>query len=722
MFHVKHFILDWGGKVEKTYTYNNYPYEEIAKQIKEKKVKKYKGKRGKGSKKILCEYYNIPCAFDIETTSIVNCEKPYGFMYHWQFDIMVNEKHYVCFGTFWEEYEKLVSNLSNALNLCDKNRLVVYVHNLAFEYQFLRSIHQTSQLFATAKRQPLKWLTQDGLEFRCSYKLSNMSLAKFCENSRNVKHGKIVGVYDYLKIRTPYDKPTIEELEYDYNDVAGLCECIADRLEEDTIATIPMTSTGYIRRDYQRRIATNPKYRDKFLVGALDAETFILATKVFRGGNTASNPIYTKQVLENVFSYDIQSSYPAVMAMSNRFPIGKWHKDDFDIDKVKNKCCMFCLKLENPFVKSDVASPYIDLAHCTHIEHPTVLNGRILDAKSLEIYVTEIDFEIICKQYKFDKIFVKEFQWCNRGMLPRDIREVLMELYTQKTQLKNVVGKEYEYAKSKNRVNASYGMMVTNPLNDMYDDTEESGWTCEKNTDVQGTLDKYYNNASHFLHFTWGVYVTALARMNLQELIDICGKYSFVYCDTDSVKFLSHDKERIEKEIEKINARVRKRAHDVRPVATAYKDGKEYCLGIWDFDNDTEKGYSHFRTFGAKKYAYECFDKDGNYNLHITVAGCKKGASEYIEKIAKEENVRPIDKFCIGLLVPQGISGRSTAWFNDERKKTKITVKGMTFTSTSNIAIGETSYTLGITDTYDKLLQRQKEIAKRQEYILEELE
>ena len=84
--------------------------------------------------------------------------------------------------------------------------------------------------------------------------------------------------------------------------------------------------------------------------------------------------------------------------------------------------------------------------------------------------------------------------------------------------------------------------------------------------------------------------------------------------------------------------------------------------------------------------------------------------------------MKPIEKFAIGLTIPCGISGRSTAWFNDERKKEKIKVNGKTFTSTSNIAIGETSYTLGITDTYEKLLQRQKEIAKRQEYMLEELE
>ena len=592
--------------------------------------------------------------------------------------------------------------------------------NIAYEYQFLRSIHETEQLFATGKREPLKWLISEGIEFRCSYKLSNMSLEKFCENSRGVTHFKLAGTYDYSKIRTPYDKPTKEELEYDYNDVAGLCECIADRLEEDTIATIPMTSTGYVRRDYQREIAKNEKYRETFLKGAIDEETFVLATKVFRGGNTASNPIYTEQILEDVFSYDIQSSYPAVMAMSDRFPIGKWKKGGFSYEKLKNKCCMFCLRLEEPFLKVDVASPYIDLAHCTKTEQPTVLNGRILDAKALEIYVTEIDFEIICKQYKFKKIYVKEFQWCNRGMLPRPIRDVLMKLYTQKTQLKDVEGKEYEYAKAKNRTNSSYGMMVTNPLNDEYNDTEK-GWVKTKNEDIKGTLEKYYDNASHFLHYTWGVYVTALARQRLQELIDIAGKYAFVYCDTDSVKFLKRDKERIEKEIEKINARVMERAHKVRPVATAYKGGKEFCLGIWDFDNDTDKGYSYFRTYGAKKYAYESYDKKGNYSLHITVAGCKKGAADYITRQAKKEGLKPIDMFRKGLVIPCGESGRTTAWFNDERTRRKIKVNGKTFSTTSNIAIAETSYTLGITDTYEKLIARQKEIAKRQEFVLEDV-
>ena len=47
--------------------------------------------------------------------------------------------------------------------------------------------------------------------------------------------------------------------------------------------------------------------------------------------------------------------------------------------------------------------------------------------------------------------------------------------------------------------------------------------------------------------------------------------------------------------------------------------------------------------------------------------------------------------------------GRTTSWYNDV-KRTQITVNGDTFTTASNIAILDTTYTLGVTGTYAQLI------------------
>ena len=74
----------------------------------------------KDNKKI--SYYNIPCAFDIETTSFIQNEEKYGVMYEWTFGI----DDYVVYGRYWQEFIELLTILSEELNLCDKQILVCH--------------------------------------------------------------------------------------------------------------------------------------------------------------------------------------------------------------------------------------------------------------------------------------------------------------------------------------------------------------------------------------------------------------------------------------------------------------------------------------------------------------------------------------------------------------------------------------------------------------------
>ena len=79
-------------------------------------------------------YVNIPAAFDIETSSFyINGEKQ-STMYIWMFGI----DNMVTYGRTWTEFETFIHVLEKVMGLNFDTRLVVYVHNLAYEFQFMR--------------------------------------------------------------------------------------------------------------------------------------------------------------------------------------------------------------------------------------------------------------------------------------------------------------------------------------------------------------------------------------------------------------------------------------------------------------------------------------------------------------------------------------------------------------------------------------------------------
>lgn len=97
------------------------------------------------------KFYNLPCSFDIETTSfyesstgVIYTNKEYknlknqvqgekrAVMYVWQFAICDD----VIYGRTWQEFISFCDRLHNFLDL-ENNYLVVYVHNLSYEFQFM---------------------------------------------------------------------------------------------------------------------------------------------------------------------------------------------------------------------------------------------------------------------------------------------------------------------------------------------------------------------------------------------------------------------------------------------------------------------------------------------------------------------------------------------------------------------------------------------------------
>lgn len=659
--------------IQYAYKWNEFPFHILKKDL----VKSGKHKL----------YQRLPMTFDIETSKIPTDDEGHyqAFMYLWQICLEGN----VIFGRRWEQLQWFMEQVVNAYKLSEGERVVIYVHNLSFEFQFMQDFFRFTDVFAMESRSILTAKT-DHLEFRCSYKLSNMSLAKWIENTPNTLHYKGVGDLDYDTIRTPDTPLTEVEYGYGFNDVKGPYECLMELLKEDNLATIPLTSTGYVRRDCRRAMNKNKNNRKMFLRSRLSLLQYKLLRECFRGGNTAGDRYLTNLILKNVGSYDLSSSYPFQM-IARDYPLGKWNygviRNLETLDEYNKKYCTIArYTFKNIRLRDEKPIPYIPQSKCLALgDDREIYNGRILHADFLTISMTNIDFDIVKEQYEYDEIAVEEFHYSRKGLLPKELRDTIMYYFEKKSKLKGDEEHYYEYMKSKNKLNSIYGMTVTNILNTEieYHDGE---YTEKKMTEeeMQEALDKYYKNHRSFLNYSWGVFVTAYARRELEDGLNIAG-LDTIYCDTDSVKYIGdHDKE-----FEAYNERLNRECLEKGVVNYSEVNSKRYYMGIFD----KEHGYDEFITLGAKKYAFL-----QNGKLGITVSGLskKKGA----EELEKKGGLRRFQRNEVFYN-----SGRTIAQYNSA-KVHEITVDGCTFSTASNLAIVDTTYTLGITDTMLDIIER----------------
>lgn len=628
--------------------------------------------------------------------------RPFAFMYHWQFCL----DDEVVFGRTWEEFQYLLQCLEKNMNLSYTNRLVVWVHQLGFEWQFMRNFIEFEEGFFLDEREPSKILTKGGIEFRCSYILSNMSLSKFCENELGVIHYKLSGDdFDYSKFRLPTTPLSEYEQGYCYNDVRGLCECIKSRLQHDTLGTIPMTSTGYVRRDLRTNVKKNRKNREAFLNSRLDIvdgkpsdHLYTLCREAFRGGDTHANAGRANQVNFNAWGRDIKSSYPTQMVISNHFPFSAFAKMNVStyLNRDNSDVCLL-MKVAFFNIKYDKNSPYycgmpyIALAKCNKYSPRKVIdNGRVIFAEFLEMTLTDIDLEIIKKEYVFDDIRVGEIWASKAAKLSKEIRDTVLYYFTQKTLLDGIESQKYLYSKMKALLNAIYGCMVMkidqttvkwDPVKQIYTD---------ETPELLAALAKYYNSRNSFLSYQQGIFITALSRLQLREMLWTIGRDA-IYCDTDSIKGVGdHDKD-----FEDMNKIRRKLAEDNGAFALDSKGNPVY-LGIWENETASKeeggKGlYTEFKTLGAKKYVYS---QDGK--IKSTIAGVSKAAG------AQYFTENGVDGLKPDAVITE--SGHLTAYYNDDKDIYKLTIDHHTFTTSSNVALVNNTYKIGVTDEYFDLL------------------
>lgn len=496
------------------------------------KVKRRKGSRNKKN------YIDLVCAFDIETTRIKEIEQ--SVMYIWQFQ--VDEKVTVI-GRTWREFDYFMRAIASDLE--DMDYIVVYVHNLSFEFQFLSGIYPFSndEVFALDKRKVCKCEMYEHFEFRCSYIQTNMSLDMFTEKM-NVKHKKLSGDLDYNVERYSYTELTETELAYCINDVQGLVEAIKTEMKNDgdTLYTIPLTSTGYVRRDVKNALTGN-----RWIIGIQpDFETYQVAREAFRGGNSHANRFYAGWILEGVHSADRSSSYPGVQC-NRAYPVTRFHKISkpvpdasqiIDMMQRREKAILMRVSFRGVSLNDySWGCPYLAKDKCRTVINGVFDNGRVLSADYLETSITDVDLRIIVEEYHIVEIVPIEVFTARYGKLPAAMLDIINEYYRKKTELKDVDGQEYLYMKSKNKLNSIYGMTAQDPVKEsiLYEDEE---FIIDTSKSKKELLEDFMKRA--FIPYTWGVWCTAWARYELERgmriVMDQGG--TFIYCDTDSIKYL----------------------------------------------------------------------------------------------------------------------------------------------------------------------------------------
>ena len=683
------------------------------------------------------EYINLPCGFDIETTSFLDHGEKRGVMYHWQFGL-VNK---VTSGRTWKELKTFLNILHKIFNTeFNVRHLVVYVHNLPFEFQWMRHWFDWEKVFFIDERKILYGVTSEGIEFRCSYKLSNKSLAETAKDTVKYPIRKMTGDLDYSLTRTPLTPLTDEELKYCENDIRVILQYIQEKIEYDgDITKIPLTNTGYVR-NYCRSESFKSYKTYKKLMKELrieSADDYYLMKSCFQGGFTHASAIKVHRVFKNVASLDFASSYPYVM-LSELFPMSVLHKPDIskefsslepeEVEEaleekyLEQKCCLMEVKFYN-FVETVGYDHPLSESKCVPGESKGMVidNGRVVQAEYVTTFITEQDWFTYKAFYKWKTFEIRDFGYFDRGYLPKPIVKSILHFYKMKTTLKGVAGEEVSYMVYKNMLNSTYGMMVTSPLRDIieFSQTRPEGYI-KKEPDGDAAIEKYNNNYNRFLYYAWGVWVTAYARANLFSGILACGK-DYIYSDTDSVKITNYEehKEYFDNYNAVVVGKLEMAAKHHRINFDEFKP-KNKLMGVWDFEGI----YTHFKTLGAKRYLYDiggCF--------HLTVAGVNKEmACKYLTLFSEDENVLIINEdskcrdcksdtkvswirpdedsvmkvykaFTDSLTIPPDASGRVDAQYIDEETRgTLVDYNGVEYQyhEYSSINMTETEYTLEV--------------------------
>ena len=550
-------------------------------------------------------------AMDIETNTLYNKELEKGQeMYKpcavWMYlGCIKSNKGEKTFFHSWEEYRSIISKIKKG---------IIFVHNLSYEFDYMaKNGFNFSNIVANKAHHIIKCEDVDcGIEYRCTFMISRKSLAKI---------GKLVGrkklEYDYSGIRCK-NNLTDKDYEYNENDVDIVIDYVNMLLKEyKKLKNLPLTQTSRVRkvmRDNDKVFYNEfNRVANKFFP---DENQYKLMEQAFTGAFTYGNPQYFGQILDNVYSADRISAYPAEM-LENNYPY-KWTKIYTGDEAVKkyneNNTFIFNVTFKN--IRSiDNRLNVLSISKCnikTLGDDILSYNGKLVFANTIEFTLDSVNFSIVKKCYKWDNMTINKYMEAMiERRVPRTLLQTVIKFATDKQKLKPLVKENpYDeelnknYMTSKEMLNSIYGTQVMKFTNTEYTVNSDGEWLVNY---------KEYEKPKNLMRmFSIGLFVTSYARKQLIEKILENGIENFVYCDTDSIKSLNY----FEDSNKYLSNNSLIRMNNVSRIDVSQIEN----FGMFENENTTDKPiYEKFAHYGAKKYAYI---RDGEF--HFVISGVPK--------------------------------------------------------------------------------------------------
>lgn len=579
--------------------------------------------------------------YDIEVTSLFKIDGEYRSFdytkpYNYYTDNAIEKRSCVYISMFgvgdniyyFRRFDMIKEILEKIANPKIKKYVVVF--NLAYEFQFLRMIlsdYTIQDLLASAPRKPISFFIKElNIEFRCAYRLTGLSLARASEKFTNIR--KATGDLYYNVARSPLSELSEKELYYCEYDIKCVTEIMRYFLKQyKSIARIPLTQTGEVRREIQGKI---DYYYIKKMQGLVSRPTTRQREiEAFAGGLTHANFIYAGHIItpeqygDFVYSADLDSAYPCQCLQ--KLPVGEWHEIAPDEIKFFSNGYYMLYVIELFDIESKYFNHYLSISKCLTYKEAYVDNGRVVKLKYAQLVITDIDLQLMIrnygmteKNYNILKVYASK-----KGYLDKRILNFILDLWNVKTSLKGIEEQHDYYMRCKALLNSIYGCMVTNIIkqNTFYKSNE---WHTINATDldfITVKLEEAKKSYSTLFPFSCGVFVTAKNRAVLFNNI-LNNDDKVVYYDTDSIKSIGKiDFTDFNKTVNtNLLEMCEYNGIDPQRLTAFDNKGRKHHIGI--FEQEQESTAKEFVTLGAKKYAYRTLDN----KLHLTVSGVKKAS------------------------------------------------------------------------------------------------
>lgn len=610
-------------------------------------------------------YINIAAAFDIETTSFFSkkYDKDIATMWIWQFGL----GDLVILGRKWEQFAFFVDLLNLWLrDLYKGATLLVLDHNFSFEFQWVkgwlkwnRDKNNIPEIFAKDDRSIL-YAKTGCLEFRDTLALTDLPLAKLQKNY-GLDVGKLKGDLDYDVLRHSETKRiSEEELAYCINDVKVLCDLfnkyiVPEFFEKDKI--LPLTSTGLVRQDMMEEFKEMSKEEQKKMRSRIrnaqpsEQLYHIFREWLFRGGYVHANTIACNYLgNERFWSVDLKSAHPTQMLL-HKFPY-KFHKrNNYCFKEVLDDARTGEYAFFGIFVFKNIRSrTYHSYESKSKIIAETggkYENGRLIEASSLKVAITDVDWMIYEMMYDWDYVEPTLLYQSTYEYLPDYVRKTVMKYFT----LKETLPKDsIEYMRAKRKLNSCFGCCATSlPEQELIFDEDLNEMKLSGNYRSYDDLIRWL-----ILLPQWAIWIAAYTRLDIARSITEDGTtknfgLDCIYYDTDSNKVRNPEAHKWW--FDKFN---KERYEEVQKMECYDFDRSLFAkIGCFDFEYEG----SRFCVLGAKRYLVE---HDGE--VQVTVAGMVKGS---LEEYCEKNNLDIWEQFSDNLYLSEEDSHKKTTVYTD---------------------------------------------------------